>query len=106
LYLLPVSLAAANAGGNVEMTAANAGSNTEIIAALRMGEEQRTVTGSLAGRQVRDLLLRAIACEERFSGFRGELIASHTAALGDICRALPLVQSRATPPSFTVTFSF
>lgn len=83
LYLLPVSVNSAHVEGG----------GAEIIAVLRAGEEQREISASPAGKQVRDALLRAIACGETFQGIRGELMASHTAALGNICTELPDVRS-------------
>jgi maltose alpha-D-glucosyltransferase/alpha-amylase len=83
LYLLPVSVAAETAGHG----------NQELIAALRVGEEQRIVTSSLGTKQTRDLLLRAIACENRFPGIRGELVASRTPAMGKLCESMPEIES-------------
>lgn len=83
MYLLPVSIMGENSGRG----------NQELIAALRAGEEQRVITSSLAAKEPRDLLLRAIACDSRFPGHRGELVASHTAALGNICDSVPEIES-------------
>lgn len=83
VYLLPVSLLRENSEGG----------NEDVIAELRVGDERRLLTSSLAGKGVRDLLLNAIACEKRFQGLRGELIASHSAAFEYRCEAVPDVPS-------------
>ncbi|MBV8069607.1 MAG: putative maltokinase [Acidobacteriaceae bacterium] len=67
--------------------------NEDLIATLRSGKEQRLVTSSLAAKETRDLLLKAIACDTRFPGLRGELLAAHTSSFRGSCETLPDVPS-------------